>query len=155
MSAKIEIIDGREHLDEVKRLVIEYTNFLGRDLTFQHIDDELADLSAKYTPPEGRIICARVDGEIIGCVAYHRHNNQRCEMKRLFVRESFRHLHAGRKLVEAIVESARADGFSEIVLDTITPLQSAIRLYKSCGFVECEPYYENPMSDVIYFKKEL
>ena len=155
MSATIELVDGANHLDEVKRLVIEYTKFLGRDLTFQNIDDELADLSSKYVPPEGRILCACVDGQIVGCVAYHKHDNRRCEMKRLFVREGFRHLHAGRKLVEAIVESARADGFSEIVLDTITPLQSAIRLYKSCGFVECEPYYENPMSDVIYFKKEL
>ena len=155
MSATIKIVDGREHLDEVKRLVIEYTNFLGRDLTFQHLDDELADLSAKYLPPEGRIHCAQVDGEIVGCVAYHKHNNQRCEMKRLFVRENFRHLHAGRKLVAAIIDSARTDGFSEMVLDTIKPLQSAIRLYKSFGFVECEPYYDNPMSDVIYFKKEL
>ena len=150
-----ELVDGAAHLDEVKRLVIEYTKFLGRDLTFQNIDDELADLSAKYTPPEGRIICAAVDGQIVGCVAYHKHTAERCEMKRLFVREGFRHLHAGRKLVEAIIELARADGFSEIVLDTITPLQNAIRLYKSCGFVECEPYYENPMNDVIYFKKEL
>ena len=76
-------------------------------------------------------------------------------MKRLFVREGFRNFHAGRKLVAAIINSARADGFKEIVLDTITPLQSAIRLYKNFGFVETEPYYENPMSDVIYMKKFL
>ena len=42
-----------------------------------------------------------------------------------------------------------------MVLDTITPLRSAINLYKNFGFVETEPYYENPMSDVIYMKKIL
>ena len=153
--SEIEIIDGASHLDEVKRLVIEYTKFLGRDLSFQHVDDELNDLSAKYTPPEGRLLCAQVDGKIIGCVAYHKHTDNRCEMKRLFVREGYREHHAGNKLVEAIINSAREDGFKEIVLDTITPLQSAIRLYKKFGFVECEPYYDNPMSDVLYFIKEL
>lgn len=151
----LEIIDGANHLDEVKRLVIEYTKFLGRDLSFQHVDDELNDLSAKYAPPEGRLLCAAIDDKIIGCVAYHKHTNDRCEMKRLFVREGYREHHAGSKLIEAIINSARADGFKEIVLDTITPLQSAIRLYKKFGFVETEPYYENPMSDVIYFIKEL
>lgn len=153
--SEIEIIDGATHLDEVKRLVIDYTKFLGRDLSFQHLDDELNDLSAKYMPPEGRLLCAEVDGKIIGCVAYHKHTRERCEMKRLFVREGFRNFHAGSKLVEAIINSARSDGFKEIVLDTITPLKSAIRLYKKFGFVETEPYYENPMSDVIYFIKEL
>ena len=153
--SRIKIIDGANHLDEVKQLVIEYTKFLGRDLSFQHLNDELNDLSAKYTPPEGRLLCAAVDGVIIGCVAYHKHTNDRCEMKRLFVREGYREHHVGTKLIEATIESARVDGFKEMVLDTIKPLQSAIRLYKKFGFVECEPYYDNPMSDVIYFIKEL
>lgn len=151
----VKIIDGTNHIDEVKQLVLEYTKFLGRDLSFQHVDDELNDLSSKYAPPEGRLLCAAVDGEIIGCVAYHKHTAARCEMKRLFVREGYREHHAGSKLIEAIINFARADGFSEMVLDTITPLQSAIRLYKKFGFVECEPYYENPMNDVIYMKKIL
>lgn len=152
---ELKIIDGTNHLDEVKRLVIEYTKFLGRDLSFQKLDDELKDLSAKYTPPEGRILCVAVDDEIIGCVAYHKHTAERCEMKRLFVRDGYREHHAGSRLIEAIINFARADGFTEMVLDTITPLESAIRLYKKFGFVETSPYYENPMSDVIYMKKFL
>ena len=151
----VKIFDGSNHIEEVKQLVIEYVKFLGRDLSFQHFDDELKDLSAKYTPPEGRLLCAAVDGKIIGCVAYHKHTAERCEMKRLFVREGYREHHAGSKLIAAIIESARADGFREMVLDTVTPLASAIRLYKKFGFVETEPYYENPMSDVIYMKKIL
>lgn len=42
-----------------------------------------------------------------------------------------------------------------MVLDTIVPLQSAIYMYKKLGFAECEPYYHNPMPDVLYFIKEL
>ena len=153
--SELEIIDGTNHIDDVKRLVIEYTKFLGRDLSFQSIDDELSDLSAKYLPPEGRLLCAAIDGKIVGCVAYHKHNDTRCEMKRLFVREGYREHHAGSKLIEAIINFAREDGFKEIVLDTITPLQSAIRLYKKFGFVETQPYYHNPFADVIYMRKNL
>ena len=42
-----------------------------------------------------------------------------------------------------------------MVLDTIELLQAAIHLYKKHGFTECEPYYHNPMDDVIYMRKEL
>lgn len=153
--SEIKIVDGMNHIEAVKRLVIEYTKLLGRDLSFQHLDDELNDLSAKYAPPEGRLLCAVVDDKIIGCVAYHKHTAERCEMKRLFVREGYREHHAGSQLVEAIINCAREDGFKEMVLDTITPLQSAIRLYKKFGFVETEPYYQNPMNDVIYMRKIL
>lgn len=152
---EIEIVDGVNHLDEVKNLILEYTKFLGRDLTFQGFDAEIADLSEKYLPPQGRLLCAKIDDKIIGCVAYHRHNSARCEMKRLFVLEGYRNFHAGKKLVEEILKCAKADGYREMVLDTIAPLESAIRLYKKFGFVETEPYYNNPMNDVIYMKKVL
>ncbi len=152
----MRIENGLLYLDAVKQMILEYYEFLGRDLSFQDIGSELEDLSAKYAPPEGRLLCAVTDeGEPIGCVAYHRHSSERCEMKRLFVRPEHRELRAGRALIEAILRAAEEDGYSEMVLDTITPLQSAIHLYKKYGFEECEPYYHNPMDDVVYMKKKL
>ena len=53
------------------------------------------------------------------------------------------------------MDHAKASGYKEMVLDTIEPLKAAIYLYKKHGFVECEPYYHNPMDDVIYMRKEL
>ena len=152
---EIKIIDGTNHIDEVKNLIVEYTKFLGRDLTFQNIDAELSDVAEKYCPPNGRLICAQVDEKIIGCVAYHKFDAERCEMKRLFVLEGYREFHAGSKLIEEILIAAKNDGYKEMLLDTITPLQSAIHLYKKFGFVEIAPYYENPMPDVIYMRKVL
>ena len=67
----------------------------------------------------------------------------------------FRSQGIGQKLVETILLLAKDDGYSCMVLDTIEPLQSAIRLYKRLGFQEMEPYYDNPMEDVIYMKKLL
>ena len=42
-----------------------------------------------------------------------------------------------------------------MVLDTIKPLKRAINLYKKFGFKEIDPYYHNPMPDVIYMKLTL
>ena len=88
-------------------------------------------------------------------VAYHRHSDVRCEMKRLYVRPQARGMHVGDKLVLAIIDHARNSGYKEMVLDTITPLKAAINLYHKYGFKECSAYYNNPMDDVIYMKKVL
>ncbi|MCM1023528.1 MAG: GNAT family N-acetyltransferase [Prevotella sp.] len=155
-SLKITAADGEPYLGQIKVLITEYAKSLNRDLSFQGFDAELADLGAKYLPPNGRLLAAVTeDGKAVGCVAYHRHNDKRCEMKRLFVSPEYRRCHAGGTLIEEIIRIARRDGFSEMVLDTVKPLESAVRLYKKYGFRETEPYYDNPMEDVIYMKLEL
>ena len=37
----MEICNGVDYLAQVKELIIEYKNRLGRDLSFQNIDEEL------------------------------------------------------------------------------------------------------------------
>ena len=88
-------------------------------------------------------------------VAYHRHNESRCEIKRLYVRPEARGMHLGEKLMTAIIGKAAEAGYKELVLDTIEPLKAAVSLYRKLGFEECEPYYNNPMDDVIYMSKKL
>lgn len=157
---KMMIEDGKEYIDQVQDMIVEYTRRLGRDLSFQNIDEELKDPALKYTSPEGELLVAvddeKDDGKkVIGMVAYHRLSASRCEMKRLYVDPSARGMKLGEKLAEAVIAHAKAAGFKEMVLDTITPLQAAIHLYNKLGFQECEPYYNNPMDDVVYMKKTL
>ncbi len=45
----IRIVDGKPYLDQVKALILEYTQWLNRDLSFQNLDKELADIAEKYT----------------------------------------------------------------------------------------------------------
>lgn len=151
----MHIVDGREYIPEVRELIKEYTDSLGRDLTFQALEDELRDPAKKYTPPNGELIVA-IDGKkVLGMVAYHRHSDKRCELKRLYIRHEARGLGLGCALMDEILGRAKAAGFSEIVLDTLAPMQAAIGLYRKYGFAECEPYYGNPLPDVLYFKKAI
>ncbi len=124
-------------------------------LSFQNLDDELKDPAKKYTSPEGELLVAVEGEDVLGMIAYHKHSDTRCEMKRLYVKPSCRGMKLGEKLIEELIAHARQAGYKEMVLDTIVPLQSAIHLYKKLGFTECEPYYHNPMPDVLYFRKEL
>lgn len=151
----MQIVDGKNYLPEIRELIIEYSKRLGRDLSFQNIADELQNPAHKYTSPEGEILVAIEDENVVGMIAYHRLSDDCCEMKRLYVRPEIRGRHLGDSLVEAIIERARLAGYKEMVLDTIVPLKAAISLYKKHGFEECEAYYNNPMDDVIYMCKTL
>ena len=152
----IKIVDGKPYLDQVKELIQEYTKWLGRDLSFQDLDKELADIAEKYTVPNGELLVDIDDNNVVlGMVAYYQHSEIRCEMKRLYVRPENRGHALGEHLIESIMDHAKVSGYKEIVLDTIEPLQVAIYLYKKHGFTECDPYYHNPMDDVIYMSKAL
>lgn len=151
----VKIKNGVHYIDEMKQLIIEYTNMLQRDLSFQQLDEELNDLAFKYSYPHGRMLIAFYDNQPVGCVAFYQHNETRCEMKRLYVKDQYRHLKIGEMLVNKLLDLAKEDGYKKMVLDTITPLTAAIHLYHKVGFKETKPYYNNPMDDVIYMKKEL
>lgn len=151
----MKIVDGKPYIADISELIKEYYQRLGRDLSFQNIDDELKNPAKKYTPPEGEILVAIIDNKVVGMVAYHRLTDTCCEMKRLYVKPECRGMKLGEKLIQNIISNSVKAGYKEMVLDTIKPLKSAIHLYKKFGFVECKPYYNNPMDDVIYLKKTL
>lgn len=126
----MKIVDGKPYIQQIKELIIEYTKRLGRDLSFQNLDDELKDPAKKYTAPEGELLVAVEGEDVLGMIAYHKHSDTRCEMKRLYVKPSCRGMKLGEKLIEELIAHARQAGYKEMVLDTIVPLQSVIHLYK-------------------------
>jgi GNAT superfamily N-acetyltransferase len=105
-------------------------------------DAELQSLPGPYGPPGGALLVAESEGRVIGCVALKPLGDGDCEMKRLFV-DSAAHGHGfGARLAAAIVERAKALGYSRMMLDT-GPLQvEAQTLYRKMGFRDVGPYYE-------------
>ena len=145
-----------EDLAQVRRLFRAYADWLAVDLCFQGFERELAELPGAYAPPAGRLLVARVGGEVAGCVGLRPLEPGVCEMKRLWVEPGFAGHGIGRALAEAIVEAARTIGYERMRLDTIPGrMPAAQRLYASLGFQEIPPYYDNPLAGVVMLELTL
>ncbi|MDP1685301.1 GNAT family N-acetyltransferase [Hydrogenophaga sp.] len=148
-----------DDLITVRSLFLDYQADMGIDLCFQGFDAELSGLPGDYAQPAGSVFLATVGGEPAGCCAFRPLTNtdhlDACEMKRLFVRRAFRGFGLGRLLVERVLSDARLAGYTTMLLDTLSDMETARALYQESGFVEVAPYYHNPIAGAHYLKFDL
>lgn len=144
-----------DEIEQIRVLFREYEAFLSVDLCFQGFEEELRILPGKYAPPTGRLLLATIQEHAAGCVALRALEHGICEMKRLFVRPQYRGNSIGRRLAERIIEEAYQIGYSRMRLDSLRHLDAALKLYISLGFQEIAPYYNNPLSGVVYLERIL
>ena len=91
----------------------------------------------------------------VGCVGLKQMDESTCEMKRLYVKPSYRGRKIGLALVNRILKEGKLLHYKTMRLDTLVSLERAVSLYRQVGFREIEPYYDNPLPDVLYFEKQL
>jgi len=150
------IIEEGKELDVIRDLFREYEKELNEDICFQSFDEELKNPLKKYGPPSGDLVLAYWEDEIAGCIALTKMKDaEACEMKRLYVKPSFRKNKIGRLLVEDLLISAKEKNYKKMRLDTFLKLQAAIHLYKQFGFENISAYYNNPLPGVVYMEKRL
>ena len=155
----IKISCDVENWQAVADIFRQYARSLPVDLGFQGFDVELANLPGEYAAPRGALVVALVDGQLAGCCGLRPLDNvdhvNAGEMKRLFVKPSFRRFGLGRQLAQAVLDAATKMGFSCVLLDTLSDMEAARALYEDLGFVEIEPYYHNPIEGSHYLKVDL
>jgi ribosomal protein S18 acetylase RimI-like enzyme len=117
---------------------------------------------ARFVPPRGVFLV--VEGEDlagepadVGCGGIRRIDDGpdgavRFEVKHLWLQPHTRGLGYGRALLAELERRAREFGAAELVLDTNNSLEAAGGLYRSAGFVNVEPYNDNPNATDWYAK---
>ena len=86
--------------------------------------------------------------ESVGCIAIW-HSMGYAELKRMFVKEQFRGLGYGRKLLEFAVERCKQRGHKKIRLETGVKQPEATALFEKIGFEKIPPfgsYQHDPLS---------
>lgn len=158
-AARIATPRSADEIDGVRLLFSEYAQSLNIDLAFQNFDDELLGLPGEYSDPRGTLLLATVGGEWAGCCAMRPLDAadypNACEMKRLYVRPTYRGLRLGRFLAESILDAARLAGYDCVLLDTLDDMEAARALYQELGFEEIPPYYFSPIAGAHYLKADL
>jgi ribosomal protein S18 acetylase RimI-like enzyme len=141
--------------DELRALFREYFAWLGRNGWFPRgLEEEKEELAALPGGYEA-LLLARINGEVVGCVALRELAARVGEMKRLYVRPAARGSSVGRALVEASIGRARELGYRTIRLDTLPTMDAARSLYRSLGFRPIERYNDNPIPRVLFFELTL
>jgi len=155
MGIRINYAKSTKDFDKTKILFMEYAESLDFSLSFQNFEDEIECVPGKYQKPDGCIILAWEKLDCIGCVCMRPLNDTSCEIKRLYVKPTFRGRGLGQLMTRKIIRYSKERNYTKILLDTITSMKTAIKIYKSLGFVETEPYYNNPLPDVVFFELNL
>jgi ribosomal protein S18 acetylase RimI-like enzyme len=115
----------------------------------------------QFVPPRGVFLVAEAEdlaGEPadVGCGGIRRIDADgdaiRYEVKHLWLQPHTRGLGFGRALLVELERRARGFGATELVLDTNASLEAAGGLYRSQGFVNVEPYNDNPNATDWYAK---
>jgi len=142
-----------EDIQQARQLFEEYAAWLGINLCFQNFDKELAGLPGDYAPPNGRLFLADDGDGVVGCVALRKIGDRVGEMKRLYVRPAFRGRGLGRALTEKLIAEAKQIGYASLRLDTLPgKMDQAVAMYRSLGFEEVAPYYQNPVAGATFME---
>jgi ribosomal protein S18 acetylase RimI-like enzyme len=148
-------IIGQDMIEEVKQIFLEYAQSLEIDLAFQNFETEFKTLPGKYGPPDGVLILALVDDKAAGCIALRKIAEDTCEMKRLYVRDDYKGLGIGRRLVTMLIEEASILKYHYMRLDTLSTMKQALNLYVSLGFYDIAPYVYNPIKGARFMELKL
>lgn len=100
-------------------------------------DPEVLAMSHHYNAADKSLyLIATLNGEIVGgCgLAPFNGSSDVCELKKLFLLPESRGLGLGKTLSERCIEFAKTQGFMQCYLDTLSSMESAIKLYEKLGF---------------------
>jgi GNAT superfamily N-acetyltransferase len=141
-------VETDEHKRQVRLLFWEYLQWanamVGREfgVTFDietMLKQDMKDL-AIFFPPPGRLLLATYETKLAGIGCMRKIGEGTGEIKRMYVRPSYRSKGIGRALVGVLLAEARQENYLKVRLDSARFMHTAHTLYQSLGFKEIAAY---------------
>lgn len=100
-------------------------------------DPEVDWMSRAYGQPRCAYFVVELDGRVVGgggVAPLEGGDAETCELRKMYFLPEARGLGAGAKVMTRCLDAARAAGFRRCYLETLTGMDSAMRLYERTGF---------------------
>lgn len=123
---------NRHQNNQIKNLVLEVLNEHGFEYDPEK-DYDLEDIEQYYLNNESVFYTGIVDGQIIGTGAVKKVDDNRCEIKRIYIKKRFRNKGYGTNLFDTTLEFARKH-YKIATIKTDVTLKKAINMYLKKGF---------------------
>jgi ribosomal protein S18 acetylase RimI-like enzyme len=133
----------------VSRELAEYFAFLGETVDAAGLDHDVADWQREYDGVAGvMLIVVDPAGWVVGTAGVRRLEPGVTELKRMWLRPACRGRGLARRLMDRVLDEARALGGRVLRLDSEQRLEAAVRLYRRYGFEEIPDYNRNPRAEI-------
>jgi putative acetyltransferase len=114
-------------------------------------DSDLNDIEGTYFASGGRFeVVEDNDGSLLGTYGVLPLDRHTCKLRKMYLVPRARGLGLGRRMLERAVAHARGLGCHTLILETVSVMEDAIRLYTRAGFrpLACEA--QSPRCDRVY-----
>jgi putative acetyltransferase len=139
--------------DDVRRLVAALNEtalkLTPREFTHHLTVEEMAG-------PDMTLFVARAEGEAVAMGALRRHPGGVGEVKRMYTMPGHQGRGIGGRILSEIEALARREGLGQLVLETGSNFDAALRVYQRGGFRTCGPVLDYPPTPfTAFFEKPL
>lgn len=147
----IIVADKDQHAAHIRVLYWEYLQWVNEmageryGMTFDIgavLELDMKDLD-KFMPPKGRLLLGYQEDLPVGTVGLYELAPNIGEIKRMYVRPTYRGVGIGRALMQRLLNEADALGFGRLQLDSPRFMKEAHSLYRTMGFKEIGVYPGN------------
>ncbi|MCT1545278.1 MULTISPECIES: GNAT family N-acetyltransferase [Kocuria] len=150
-TAPVRIVEGQAASEHTLQALSAYFSELDHRID-GGFDPELTEVSGPedVTPPHGDffLMTDLVTGAVIACGAVRRIDDERVELRRIWVTPEHRGRGHARTLVRALENKVRSFGASTAVVSLNPEMTEGIAMFRNRGYEPVEPFHRDTTASV-------
>lgn len=140
---------GNSDIPSIKKIVFTCLTEYGLRFDETSKDEDLNDIEKNYSSGNGffGVAVETKTNHIVGTFGLFPVTQEICELRKMYLLKEYRGQGVGQFILKSAIQTAKEKQYHKIFLETISPLEAAISLYKKNGFTEIKPREINERTD--------